>query len=99
MAVGRAQHVSRPFGCECLNLPAMTPFPASAHRTGRAELLHPALGLDSRAGIRKASLDWLLGVEISPSPVAPRSVRAKLAVRLLGLLIQLPPDSLDFTGL
>ncbi len=28
------------------SLPAITPFPVAAHRTGRADLLHPALGRD-----------------------------------------------------
>jgi hypothetical protein len=37
---------------ECLNSPTMTRFPQSAHRTGRADYPHPALGLVSRHGMR-----------------------------------------------
>lgn len=33
----------------------MAPFPAAAHRTGRADLPHPALGRASREGIRGSS--------------------------------------------
>ena len=36
------------FVCRCLTSPAMLPFPHPAHRTGRADLPHPALGEDSR---------------------------------------------------
>src|SRR3989442_1548935 len=40
--------VADPFVCGCLTSPAMLPFPHPAHRTGRADLPHPALGEDSR---------------------------------------------------
>src|SRR5258708_37092992 len=40
--------VSDPFVRRCLTSPAMLPFPHPAHRTGRADLPHPALGEDSR---------------------------------------------------
>ena len=62
----------------------MTPFPASAHRTGRAELLHPALGLDSRANIRDASRFQALDVDYTQwtkdlmGPESPCSVRSEL---------------------
>ena len=39
--------VAGPFVCRCLTSPAMRPFPHPAHRTGRADLPHPALGEDS----------------------------------------------------
>jgi hypothetical protein len=39
--------VADPFSCRCLTIPAMLPFPHPAHRTGRADLPHPALGEDS----------------------------------------------------
>ncbi len=38
--------VSAPFVWRCLNSRAMTPFPHPAHRTGRADFPHPALGQD-----------------------------------------------------
>ncbi len=40
--------VADPFVCRCLTSSAMLPFPHPAHRTGRADLPHPALGEDSR---------------------------------------------------
>jgi aldo/keto reductase family protein len=40
--------VAGPFICRCLTSPTMLPFPHPAHRTGRADLPHPALGEDSR---------------------------------------------------
>jgi hypothetical protein len=40
--------VAGPFVCRCLTIPAMLPFPHPAHRTGRADLPHPALGESSR---------------------------------------------------
>jgi len=41
--------VAGPFVCRCLTSSAMLPFPHPAHRTGRADLPHPALGEDSRS--------------------------------------------------
>src|SRR4051812_41392040 len=38
--------VSAPFVWRCLTGSAMAPFPHPAHRTGQAELPHPALGQD-----------------------------------------------------
>jgi len=40
--------VADPFVRRCLTSSAMLPFPHPAHRTGRADLPHPALGEDSR---------------------------------------------------
>src|SRR6266481_688806 len=42
--------VADPFVSRCLTSSAMLPFPHPAHRTGRADLPHPALGEDSRNG-------------------------------------------------
>jgi hypothetical protein len=39
--------VADPFVCRCLTSSAMLPVPHLAHRTGRADLPHPALGEDS----------------------------------------------------
>jgi hypothetical protein len=39
--------VADPFVCRCLTSHTMRPFPHPAHRTGRADLPHPALGEDS----------------------------------------------------
>src|SRR6267154_448732 len=44
----RSLSVADPFVCRCLTSSAMRPFPHPAHRTGRADLPHPALGEDSR---------------------------------------------------
>src|ERR1700741_2283483 len=38
--------VSAPFVWRCLSSSTMTPFPHPAHRTGLADLPHPALGQD-----------------------------------------------------
>src|SRR6266446_6675208 len=38
--------VSAPFVWRCLSGSTVTPFPHPAHRTGRADLPHPALGQD-----------------------------------------------------
>jgi hypothetical protein len=38
------------FVCRCLTNSTLLPFPHPAHRTGRADLPHPALGEDSRNG-------------------------------------------------
>jgi hypothetical protein len=38
--------VSAPFVWRCLSGSTMAPFPHPAHRTGRADFLHPALGQD-----------------------------------------------------
>src|SRR5271156_1607853 len=40
--------VSAPFVWRCLSGSAVAPFPHPAHRTGRADFPHPALGQDSR---------------------------------------------------
>jgi len=39
--------VAAPFVWRCLNSRTITPFPHPPHRTGHAELPHPALGQDS----------------------------------------------------
>src|SRR5713101_8203579 len=41
--------VSAPFVWRCLSGSTMTPFPHPAHRTGHADLPHPALGQDFHA--------------------------------------------------
>ena len=46
VAVGRAYPLSAPFVWRCLNSQTVTPFPHPAHRTGQAQLTHPALGQD-----------------------------------------------------
>ena len=46
MAVGRTYLLSASFVRRCLSGSAMTPFPHPAHRTGQADLPHPALGQD-----------------------------------------------------
>ena len=46
MAVGRACLFAAPFVWRCLSGSPMAPFPHPAHRTGHADLPHPALGQD-----------------------------------------------------
>ena len=43
-SVSPGSTVAAPFVWRCLNCLNMTPFPHPAHRTGRADFLHPALG-------------------------------------------------------
>src|SRR2546430_17505156 len=64
--------VAAPFVWRCLTGSAMAPFPHPAHRTGQADLPHPALGQDftlSRATPSAASehLSELIGCPISMS--------------------------------
>ncbi len=49
--------VSAPLVWRCLNSRAITPFPHPAHRTGRADFPHPALGQDLTPS-RKGSVRW-----------------------------------------
>jgi pimeloyl-ACP methyl ester carboxylesterase len=46
VAVGLCIAVAAPFGRRCPMSQTMAPFPHPAHRTGRADLPHPALGRD-----------------------------------------------------
>src|SRR5215472_11445927 len=46
VAVGRTYLFAAPFVWRCLTGSAVAPFPHPAHRTGQAELPHPALGQD-----------------------------------------------------
>src|SRR5206468_11678328 len=46
VAVGRTYLLSASFVWRCLSGSTMTPFPHPAHRTGQADLPHPALGQD-----------------------------------------------------
>ncbi len=45
--------VAASFGWRCLNSLTITPFPHPAHRTGHADLPHPALGQDTCLCTRK----------------------------------------------
>jgi hypothetical protein len=47
--------VAAPFGSRCPTSHAMTPFPVAAHRTGHADLPHPALGQDACLRPRKVA--------------------------------------------
>ena len=47
--------VSAPFGSRCPTSRSMAPFPVAAHRTGRADLPHPALGQDACLRPRKVA--------------------------------------------
>ena len=47
--------VSAPFVWRCLTSRTITPFPHPSHRTGHAELPHPALGQDACLRTRKVS--------------------------------------------
>jgi len=46
VVLGRAYLFAAPFVWRCLSGSTMTPFPHPAHRTGRADFPHPALGQD-----------------------------------------------------
>jgi hypothetical protein len=52
VAVGLSIAVAAPFGWRCPKSQTMAPFPHPAHRTGRADLPHPARGQDfTRCGV------------------------------------------------
>src|ERR1017187_8432288 len=74
--------VAAPFVWRCPSNPAVTPFPHPAHRTGRAELPHPALGPDLTLSLtpryttaRAQTDETEVPVEvlewISPAPTSP----------------------------
>src|SRR3984893_16321534 len=70
VALGRNISVAAPFVWRCLNSSTMAPFPHPAHRTGHADLPHPALGQEltlSRATPSAVSdhLSELIGFPIS----------------------------------
>src|SRR5258706_13929407 len=52
--------VSAPFVWRCLSGSTVAPFPHPAHRTGHADLPHPALGQDPRLCFRVQRHLWLL---------------------------------------
>src|SRR5216684_5079794 len=79
--------VADPFVCRCLTSSAMLPFPHPAHRTGRADLPHPALGEDSRnrrghcmrRRLQLLETTWeLSGLSPISLPVAASCVRLQL---------------------
>ena len=49
VAVGQTYLLSASFVWRCLSGSTMTPFPHPAHRTGQADLPHPALGQELHA--------------------------------------------------
>ena len=51
----RSLSVSAPFVWRCLTSRTITPFPHPPHRTGHAELPHPALGQDTHLRTRKVT--------------------------------------------
>jgi hypothetical protein len=55
--------VSAPFVWRCLNSQTVTPFPHPAHRTGHADLPHPALGQDFTPSLSR----------VTPSAASERS--------------------------
>src|SRR6266851_437318 len=79
--------VADPFVCRCLTSSTMLPFPHPAHRTGRADLPHPALGEDSRnrrghcmrRRLQLLETTWeLSGLSPISLPVAASCVRLQL---------------------
>jgi len=61
--------VAGSFVCRCLTSPTMLPFPLPAHRTGRADFPHPALGLDSPPSPRCKSVHLRSTVKLLPEPL------------------------------
>src|SRR6266496_4775183 len=55
VAVGRTYLLSASFVWRCLSGSALTPFPHPAHRTGQADLPHPALGQDFTPQLSRAA--------------------------------------------
>jgi hypothetical protein len=83
VAVGRGSSCCRRLSpCAGASVSAMAPFPAAAHRTGRADFPHPALGRDSRQGMHRTSRTSRL--------LAQGALRL-----LLGPAIELLPAALD----
>ena len=56
MAVGRGNRCCRRLSPDAgASVSAMAPFPTAAHRTGRADFPHPALGRESQQGMHRPS--------------------------------------------
>src|SRR5467141_681545 len=55
VALGGTYLLSASFVWRCLSGSAMTPFPHPAHRTGQADLPHPALGQDFTPSLSRAT--------------------------------------------
>jgi hypothetical protein len=57
VAVGRGSRLCRQLSLDVgASVSAIAPFPAAAHRAGRADFLHPALGRASREGMRGSTM-------------------------------------------
>src|ERR1700738_4464185 len=70
--------VAAPFVWRCLTGSTVAPFPHPAHRTGRADLPHPALGQDSTPLLSRATpsavSETLFGVDRLPNLQVPHRV-------------------------
>src|SRR5260370_35159622 len=77
VAVGRTYLFSAPFVWRCLSGSTVAPFPHPAHRTGRADFPHPALGQDLTPlfGVRRLlqflNPSWSFEVAQSPTFLTP----------------------------
>ena len=77
VAVGRTYLFAAPFVWRCLSGSTVAPFPHPAHRTGRADFPHPALGQDltpSFACNAICSFWTLFGVDRLPNLQVPHHV-------------------------
>src|SRR5712671_4563516 len=83
--------VSAPFVWRCLNSSTMAPFPHPAHRTGHADLPHPALGQDVTPLLSRAT----------PSAVSEHSselIGCPISRSLTASCVCLEPRPLPSTG-
>src|SRR6266446_2393085 len=84
--------VAASFVWRCLSGSAMTPFPHPAHRTGQADLPHPALGVGWARGADRASNDADVS---SIPPIIPYGGFSP--VRLEGWLVRRDLPSASFS--
>ena len=100
--------VSAPFVWRCLTSRTITPFPHPPHRTGHAELPHPALGQDSmplhtkghtqftrpphRAVLPRRTSDRAICTQ-PPMPPPGWSFASRIAIRVLSSLQHVVPSA------
>ena len=88
--------VTDPFSCRCLTIPAMLPFPHPAHRTGRADLPHPALGEDSHN--RRKPLHVTLSATSEKKTTEELSGLSPISLSLVASCVRLQLRPLPSTG-
>src|SRR5690349_18589871 len=80
VTVGRTYLFAAPFVWRCLSGSTVAPFPHSAHRTGLADLPHPALGQDLTPSSTPRRAPAVSGVRARSARRGARVDRSRLGV-------------------